>query len=167
MLVPKRMMRNDGGKRFQDVTTSGGFGNVQKGHGIAFGDLNNDGGQDIYMSIGGAYEGDVYYNALYENPGHGNGFLKLKLVGLKSNRAAIGARIKVTPRKSICNSNPPSHPRCCTTAPRNATSLPFFVTASSKWPAITFTSRPTSKPPARSAPAAASRPSSASMRPPC
>jgi hypothetical protein len=96
MLVPKRMMRNDGGKRFQDVTTSGGFGNVQKGHGIAFGDLDNDGDQDIYMSIGGAYEGDVYYNALYENPGHGNGWLKLKLVGVKSNRAAIGARIKVT-----------------------------------------------------------------------
>lgn len=96
MLVPKRMMRNDGGKRFQDVTTSGGFGNVQKGHGIAFGDLDNDGDQDIYMSIGGAYEGDVYYNALYENPGHGNGLLKLKLVGVKSNRAAIGARIKVT-----------------------------------------------------------------------
>ena len=96
MLVPKRMMRNDGGKRFQDVTTSGGFGNVQKGHGIAFGDLDNDGDQDIYMSIGGAYEGDVYFNALYENPGHGNGWLKLKLVGVKSNRAAIGARIKVT-----------------------------------------------------------------------
>ena len=95
-LVPNRMMRNDGGKRFQDVTTSGGFGNVQKGHGIAFGDLDNDGDQDIYMSIGGAYEGDVYYNALYENPGHGNGWLKLKLVGVKSNRAAIGARIKVT-----------------------------------------------------------------------
>lgn len=95
-LVPNRMMRNSGGKRFQDVTTSGGFGNVQKGHGIAFGDLDNDGDQDIYMSIGGAYEGDVYYNALYENPGHGNAWLKLKLVGVKSNRAAIGARIKIT-----------------------------------------------------------------------
>jgi hypothetical protein len=95
-LVPNRAMRNDGGKRFQDVTTAGGFGNVQKGHGIAFGDLDNDGDQDIYMSIGGAYEGDVYYNALYENPGHGNASLKLKLVGVKSNRAAIGARIKVT-----------------------------------------------------------------------
>ena len=30
------MFRNDGGKRVQDVTTSGGFGNLQKGHGIAF-----------------------------------------------------------------------------------------------------------------------------------
>jgi len=96
MLIPNRMMRNDAGQRFQDVTTSGGFGNVQKGHGIAFGDLDHDGDQDIYTSIGGAYEGDVYYNALFENPGHGNDWLKLKLVGVKSNRAAIGARIKVT-----------------------------------------------------------------------
>jgi hypothetical protein len=96
MLVPNRMLRNAGGSRFQDVTTSGGFGHLQKGHGIAFGDLDHDGDQDIYTSIGGAYEGDVYYNALFENPGHGNDWLKLKLVGVKSNRAAIGARIKVT-----------------------------------------------------------------------
>ncbi|MBI3415734.1 MAG: CRTAC1 family protein, partial [Verrucomicrobia bacterium] len=95
MLIPKRMLRNDAGKRFQDVTTSGGFGHLQKGHGIAFGDLDNDGDQDIYISLGGAYEGDNYYNALFENPGHGNAWLKLKLVGVKSNRAAIGARIKV------------------------------------------------------------------------
>ena len=47
-LIPNRMFRNDGGKCFQDVTTSGGFGHLQKGHGIAFGDLDNDGDQDIY-----------------------------------------------------------------------------------------------------------------------
>lgn len=95
MLIPNRMFRNDAGKRFQDVTTSGGFGNVQKGHGIAFGDLDNDGDADIYTSLGGAYEGDAYFNALFQNPGHGNDWLKLKLVGTTSNRAAIGARIKV------------------------------------------------------------------------
>jgi hypothetical protein len=96
MLIPNRLLRNDGGKRYQDVTTSANVGNIQKGHGIAFGDLDHDGDQDIYTVIGGAYEGDTYFNALYENPGHGNDWLKLKLVGIKSNRAAIGARIKVT-----------------------------------------------------------------------
>ena len=95
-IIPNRMFRNDGGRRFQDVTTAGGFGHLQKGHGIAFGDLDNDGDQDVYISIGGAYSGDFYRNALFENPGHGNNWLKLKLVGNKSNRAAIGARIKVT-----------------------------------------------------------------------
>ncbi len=99
-LVPNKMYRNAGGKAFQDVTTSGGFGHLQKGHAIAFGDLDNDGDQDVYANIGGAYTGDVYRNALFENPGHGNHWLKLKLEGVKSNRSAIGARIKVTTKTS-------------------------------------------------------------------
>ena len=94
-LIPNRMFRNDGGRSFQDVTTSGGFGQLQKGHGIAFGDLNNDGTQDIYSVVGGALVGDHYPNQLFANPGHGNHWLKLKLEGVQSNRSAIGARIKV------------------------------------------------------------------------
>jgi FG-GAP-like repeat/ASPIC and UnbV len=94
-LIPNRMFRNDGGKRFQDVTTSGGFGQLQKGHGIAFGDIDNDGDQDIYSVVGGAVEADTYHNQLFLNPGHGNNWLKLKLEGVKTNRPAIGARIKV------------------------------------------------------------------------
>ncbi|MCS1411682.1 MAG: hypothetical protein M2R45_04883 [Verrucomicrobia subdivision 3 bacterium] len=95
MIVPNRMLRNDRGKKFQDVTTAGGFGYIQKGHGIAFGDLDHDGDQDIFVSMGGAYEGDRYFNALFENPGNQHSWIKLKLVGVKSNRAAIGARIIV------------------------------------------------------------------------
>ena len=94
-LIPNRMFRNDGGKRFQDVTTSGGFGQLQKGHGIAFGDINNDGEQDVYSVLGGAYPGDHYNRQLFANPGHGNHWLKLKLEGVESNRSAIGAVIKV------------------------------------------------------------------------
>jgi hypothetical protein len=93
-LIPNRMFRNDRGKRFQDVTTSGGFGNLQKGHGISFGDIDNDGDQDIYEDMGGAYTGDVAHNVLFENPGHGNHWITLKLEGVQSNRAAIGARIR-------------------------------------------------------------------------
>jgi hypothetical protein len=94
-LIPNRMFRNDGGKRFQDVTSSGGFGNLQKGHGIAFADLNNDGEQDIFSKVGGAAESDTAHTQVFANPGHGNNWLKLKLEGVKTNRAAIGARIKV------------------------------------------------------------------------
>jgi hypothetical protein len=98
MLVPNRMFRNADGKVFQDVTTSGGFGHLQKGHGIAFGDIDNDGDQDIYEAMGGALEGDHYHHMLYENPGHGNHWVTLKLEGTQSNRAAVGARIKVVVR---------------------------------------------------------------------
>ena len=94
-LMPNRMFRNAGGRLFQDVTTSGGFGHLQKGHGVAFGDIDNDGDQDIYAVIGGAYSGDVFTNALFENPGHGNNWLTLQLVGTRSNRPGIGARIRV------------------------------------------------------------------------
>jgi hypothetical protein len=94
-LFPNRMFRNDGGKMFQDVTTAGGFGNLQKGHGVAFADLNNDGQQDIYEVLGGAYTGDKYYTALYANPGHENHWVILELEGVKSNRSALGARIRV------------------------------------------------------------------------
>ena len=84
---------NDG-KGFVDVTFSGG-GHLQKGHGISFGDLDRDGDQDIFAQIGGTYPGDAASNALYENPGHGNRWISVRLIGVESNRAAIGARIKV------------------------------------------------------------------------
>jgi hypothetical protein len=89
------MFRNDGGRRFQDVTTSGGFGQLQKGHAVAFADINNSGTQDVYAVIGGAVESDHAHNQLFRNPGHGNNWLKLKLEGVRTNRAAIGARVKV------------------------------------------------------------------------
>ncbi len=94
-LVPNRMFRNAAGRFFLEVTTSGGFGHLQKGHGISFGDLDNDGDQDIHAVMGGAFTGDRFCNALFENPGHGNHWITLKLERVKSNRAALGARIKV------------------------------------------------------------------------
>lgn len=41
------------------VTTSGGFGHLMKGHGVAFGDIDHDANQDVYMVLGGAYRGDL------------------------------------------------------------------------------------------------------------
>ena len=90
-LTPNRMLRNDGGARFLDVTTTGGFGNVQKGHGVSFADFDNDGDQDVFEVMGGAFEGDLYQNVLYENPGHGNHWLRLFPQGVQSNRGAIAA----------------------------------------------------------------------------
>jgi hypothetical protein len=94
-IMPNRMYRNADGKLFQDVTTAGGFGHLQKGHAVGFADLDNDGDQDVFMVLGGAYPGDRARSALFLNPGNQNHWLKLKLEGTRSNRAAIGARIKV------------------------------------------------------------------------
>jgi hypothetical protein len=95
MLMPNLMFRNDRGTKFQDVTKSGGFGHLQKGHGVAFADLDNDGDQDVFHQIGGFFNTDAFRNALYENPGHGNHYLTLIVQGVKSNRNGVGARITV------------------------------------------------------------------------
>ena len=96
-LVPNKMYLNKGGESFEDVTYSGGFGHIQKGHAIGFGDLDQDGDQDIYAVMGGAYEGDNFQNVLFENPiGNKNNWITIKLEGSNSNRSAIGARIILT-----------------------------------------------------------------------
>jgi hypothetical protein len=94
-LVPNRMFRNAEGKSFQDVTTSGGFGHIQKGHGISFGDIDNDGDQDIYAVMGGANEVDIFHNVMFENPGTENHWLTIILEGVESNKDAIGSRIRI------------------------------------------------------------------------
>ena len=96
-LIPNRLFRNDGGQRFQDVTTVTGTGHLQKGHGVAIADLDGDGNQDIYVAMGGSYTGDAARNALFINPGgNAHHWLKLKLTGTTANRVALGARIQVS-----------------------------------------------------------------------
>ena len=94
-LMPDVALWNDHGRRLRDVTASSGLGHLQKGHGIAFADLDEDGDQDIFHQIGGFYLGDAFPNALFENPGNGNHHLHVRLVGTRSNTAAYGARIEV------------------------------------------------------------------------
>jgi ASPIC and UnbV/FG-GAP-like repeat len=94
-LIPNRMFRNDQGKTFQDVTTSGGFGHLQKGHAVAFGDVDNSGNQDVVEVMGGVYQSDKFWTAFYKNPGHGNHWVKLNLVGVKANRFGVGARLRL------------------------------------------------------------------------
>lgn len=95
-VIPNRMFRGTAGGRFEEVTLAGGFGHIQKGHAIAFSDLDCDGDQDIYAVMGGAYEGDGFTNVLFENPGwEGRRWLALELEGRAANRSAIGARVAV------------------------------------------------------------------------
>ena len=94
-LLPNRMFRNAQGRRFEDVTTAGDFGHLQKGHAVAFADLRNSGFEDVFEEMGGAQPGDSFQSALYRNPGNRNHWITLQLEGVRSNRAAFGARIDV------------------------------------------------------------------------
>lgn len=57
--------------------------------GVAFADFDNDGFVDVLV----ANNGDV--PLLLHNGGNGNHFINLKLVGTRSNRDAVGARVHV------------------------------------------------------------------------
>jgi hypothetical protein len=94
-LMPSVMYLNRRGEQFVDVTTAGGFGHLQKGHAVAFADFDHDGDQDVFEQMGGAFPGDRFHDAFYENPGFGNHWITVRLTGTKSNQSAIGARICV------------------------------------------------------------------------
>jgi hypothetical protein len=97
-IMPNVMYGNVGGLRFEEIVVAGGFGHLQKGHGIAFGDLDNDGDQDLFHQLGGFFAGDRFFNALYENPGSEASWITLRLEGKGKNRFGVGARIRVRVR---------------------------------------------------------------------
>ncbi|TNE55151.1 MAG: CRTAC1 family protein [Bacteroidetes bacterium] len=96
-LIPNKLFRNLGGQRFGDATISSRLGQLQKGHGVSFADVDNDGDQDIHIDLGGAYRGDAYPNAFYLNQARNtNHWICLDLEGVQSNKAAIGVRVVLT-----------------------------------------------------------------------
>jgi hypothetical protein len=95
MIIPNKLYLNQQGQRFADVSEAAGMAHLQKGHGVAFADLDADGDQDVFMQMGGAYPVDKYVDALFENPGFGNNFISIELVGVESNRFGVGSRIRV------------------------------------------------------------------------
>src|SRR5208283_343104 len=95
-LMPKVLLQNQSGRSFVDVTAASGTGELHKGHGTAFADLANRGFEDLLSSSGGATPGDAHALRVFRNPGNDNDWITVRLVGVKSNRAAIGSKIKVT-----------------------------------------------------------------------
>ncbi len=84
-----KLFRNDGGGTFSDIT-GGMLTNTYWCYGAAWADYDNDGDLDLYL---GNTQGQS--NVLFQNQiGSQNHWLHINLVGVISNRAAIGARVR-------------------------------------------------------------------------
>ncbi len=99
-LMPNLLFKNESGRRFEDVTIASGTGHLQKGHGVSFADWDDDGDLDLFVESGGAVPGDRAFNLLFQNPGPKRHWLKVRLVGTRSNRAALGAKIRVDVKRA-------------------------------------------------------------------
>ena len=89
----KVLYRNLGNGKFADVSLEGGPGILEKvpGRGCAFGDFNNDGSIDVLVNC----VNDVPQLLRCDSTLKHN-WIKVKTVGVKSNRSGIGARVVCT-----------------------------------------------------------------------
>jgi hypothetical protein len=90
------LFHNEANGKFTDVSALAGLGALppRAGRGVAFADFDNDGYVDVIV----ANNGDPP-TLLHNASNHGNHFVNFKLLGTKSNRDALGARIRVTSGK--------------------------------------------------------------------
>jgi hypothetical protein len=90
--LPNKVLRNMGGTHFVDVSESAGasFGVPQAHRGMAYGDLNNDGRIDVVVTVKDGRP-EILMNRSAEKH-----WLLVKLVGTRSNRDGLGARLKAT-----------------------------------------------------------------------
>jgi hypothetical protein len=90
---PPHLFRNAGAGRFDEVTRQLGPALQQAvvGRGAAYADFDNDGDLDLLVT---ANNGPA--RLLRNDNGNGNDVLRVKLVGTRSNRDAIGAHVTAT-----------------------------------------------------------------------
>ena len=86
----KKMFRNLGDQTFKEISAEAGVDNDRDGRGLAVADLDNDGRLDLYQT--NADQDALLYRNVSDTGGR---WLALRLVGTKSNRDAIGARVTV------------------------------------------------------------------------
>jgi hypothetical protein len=95
-LEPRIVYHNLGNGKFQDVSKAMGPGITARhsSRGCAFGDYDNDGDIDVVVN-----NMNEIPSLLRNDGGNNNNWIKVKLIGTKCNRTAIGARVRVVTGK--------------------------------------------------------------------
>lgn len=86
----QRLFRNLNDGTFKEIGAVAGIDNDLDGRGLGMADFDNDGLLDFYQT--NARQPALLYRGVAENPGN---WIELKLIGTRSNRDAIGARVTV------------------------------------------------------------------------
>src|SRR5277367_1216525 len=89
---PPQLFLNNGKGNFVDVAAAvgGGFSQPKVGRGLAYGDFDRDGDLDLLITTN---NGPAYLYRTDQTAG--NKSIRIRLVGTKSNRDAIGASVKI------------------------------------------------------------------------
>ena len=95
------LYRNNGNATFTDITEESGADGYGVGTGVAAGDVNGDGFPDIFATNRSHHKDgkpihEVQQTWLFLNKGNDNSWIKVKLIGTKSNRTGYNARVTVT-----------------------------------------------------------------------
>ena len=95
---PRLVYKNLGGGIFKDVSSEMGPGISERfsSRGAAFGDYDNDGGMDILI-----LNMNDLPSLLRNDGGNKQNWIKIKLLGTKCNRTAIGARVRIVTGKHV------------------------------------------------------------------
>jgi hypothetical protein len=93
-LDPMVLMEFDGYK-FRNTTFAAGLAYRGKSHGVTMADLFGDGRMSILVASGGQYPGDLLTTSVYYPNRLAGNYVNIRLVGVMSNRSAIGARVSV------------------------------------------------------------------------
>jgi len=93
-LDPMIIFENDG-RKFRNTSFAAGLPLTGKSHGVNMADLFGDGRLSILVGAGGAYPGDLLTTSVYCPTSLPGNYLNVRLIGVKSNRSAIGARVSI------------------------------------------------------------------------
>ena len=93
-MEPMILLENDGHK-FHNTTFAAGLPFTGKSHGVNMADLFGDGRLSVLVAAGGAYPGDLLTSGVYYPTTLAGNYLNVRLVGVVSNRSAIGARVSL------------------------------------------------------------------------
>jgi hypothetical protein len=95
---PMILYRNTGKGSFEDVSSLAGPALLEPhaSRGAAFGDIDNDGFVEIVVNNQNERPSLLKQSALKQSAAGSNHWIVLKLTGTKSNRSAIGARVRLT-----------------------------------------------------------------------